>query len=188
MIGRVDVVENHPKLPHVRPDAPTRAQRDALLAERRAEMWRMRVDGWTQQQIAAHYGVSQSAVSQQLAKAYKERPAAAIDEYRAIQLDKLDQAEREALAVMRRRHYVVSQGRIVTAWSEETGQDEPLLDDGPILASIDRIVKISKRRSELLGLDAPTRISVEAERLADEITSMLTAALPNDDDDPDDES
>lgn len=161
-----------------------RAKRTAALAERRAEMWRMRVNGQTQQEIGDHYGISQQAVSEQLRKAYTDRPAAAIDEYRAIELDKLDRAERAVLAVMTRQHVTVSGGSIVMT-PDSTGEMVPLLDDAPVLAAVDRLVKIAKHRADLLGLKAPTKISVEAESLGQEIAELL-GQLGTGDDNSDD--
>src|SRR5512142_145176 len=159
------------------------AQRTAELAERRAEMWRMRVNGYTQQQIGDRYGISQQAVSEQLRKAFTERPAAAVDEYRAVELDKLDRAERAVLEVMTRRHVTVSHGKVIEVWNEETRAEEPLLDDGPVLTAVDRLVRIAQHRADLLGLKAPTRVSVEAESLSQEIAGLLAAALDTGDDD-----
>lgn len=164
--------------------ASTRAQRAAELAERRAEMWRLRVTGWTQQQIADNYGISQQSVSEQLRKAYVERPATAIDEYRLVELDKLDRAERVVIAVMTRRHVTVSGGKIISTVNEH-GEEEPLLDDAPVLAAVDRLVKIAQHRADLLGLKAPTRVSIEAENLSAEISALLAAALADSDDDDD---
>lgn len=164
---------------------PTRAQREALMAERRAEMWRMRVLGHSQQQIADHYGVTQSAVSQQLARAYKDRPATAIDEYRMLELDKLDREERAVLGVMTRRHVTVSNGRVVTVKNED-GTDEPLLDDAPILNAVTVLVKIARHRADLLGLKAPVKVSVEAEQLGAEIKDLVTEWFTAADRDADD--
>lgn len=152
------------------------------MAERRAEMWRMRVTGHSQQQIADHYGITQSAVSQQLARAYKDRPATAIDEYRMLELDKLDQAERAVLAVLTRRHLTVSSGRIVTVANDD-GVDEPLLDDGPVLTAVDRLVKIARHRADLIGLKASVKVSVEAEQLGQEIKDLVNDWFTQGDDD-----
>ena len=35
-----------------------------------------------------------------------------------------------------------------------------LLDDGPVLQAVDRLLKIADRRAKLLGLDAPKRVEV----------------------------
>lgn len=159
-----------------------KSQRTAVLAERRAEMWRMRVNGLTQQEIGDHYGISQQAVSEQLRRAYSARPAAAIDEYRAIELDKMDRAERAVLEVLTRKHVTVSNGNIVMTWDPILREEIPLLDDAPVLAAVDRIVKIAKHRADLLGLQAPTKISVEAETLGQEIAELLHQLDTSDDD------
>lgn len=150
-------------------------------------MWRMRVLGHSQQQIADHYGISQSAVSQQLSRAYKERPATAIDEYRAVELDKLDREERAVLGVMTRRHVTVSNGKIVMVKNED-GFEEPLLDAAPVLAAVTVLVKIARHRADLVGLKAPVKVSVEAEQLGAEIKDLVTEWLAAADRDTDDGS
>jgi hypothetical protein len=45
----------------------------------------------------------------------------------------------------------------------ETGEImDPIIDDAPVLAAIDRLVKIEDRMSKLLGLDAPVQSEVSA--------------------------
>jgi hypothetical protein len=130
------------------------------MAERRAEMMRMIVNGHSQQQIAEHYGITQAAVSQQLKKANAERPAVAVDLRRMIESDKLDRLERVALAVMARRHYVVSSGEIVTIPDPDAGRDVPLVDDGPILSAIKVLTAISRQRALLFGLNEPVKTDI----------------------------
>ena len=58
---------------------------------------------------------------------------------------------------MRAMHYVVAPGgRIVE--DPETGR--PLIDDGPRLQAIDRLIKILNRVAKLRGLDAPQKLEV----------------------------
>ena len=114
-----------------------------------------------------------------------------------MELDELAQAAR---AVLERKHLVVSQGRVVrlgkpyidkeTGEAEvDDGRGEPLEDDAPVLQDIDRLLKIQERRARLLGLDAPQRVSIEAQQLGDAIGALLGALLTDegDDDDLDDE-
>ena len=62
---------------------------------------------------------------------------------------------RETWAVLRPEHVLVSGGRMVK-------QDrEPVPDDGPVLAAIDRLLKIAPRRVGLLGLDTAVTSHVE---------------------------
>src|SRR5690606_8671122 len=58
---------------------------------------------------------------------------------------------------------------------ENTGEEVPLLDDGPILAAADRLLKISERRSKMLGLDKPVQaeVSHKAESVDSELLDVL---------------
>lgn len=92
-----------------------------------------------------------------------------IDAYRALHLERLeaellrlDELEVRARQVLDRHHITVNNGRVITI------NDEPLLDDGPVLQAIDRLVKIedARRRNnesqrKLLGLDAPTKVDAQ---------------------------
>lgn len=61
------------------------------------------------------------------------------------------------------------------------------------LAAVDRVLKIEERRAKLFGLDSPTRLSVDASTLGEEIAKLLDslsghpAAPRPPDDDPDDD-
>ena len=98
---------------------------------------------------------------------------ASVEVYREEQLVELDYLAEEAHKILRARHYVVTQsGKIVD--DPETGQ--PLLDDGPVLAAIDRLVKILDRVAKLRGLDqikvqvlTIDAIEAEIERLSMEL-------------------
>ena len=134
-------------------------------AERDAEAARLRTRGYSYQQIADELGwVSRGdayrAVQRVLADTVKE----AGDEVRAIELARLDGLHVAAMDVLERKHVTVSNGRVVSL--DGSG---PLPDDGPVLAAIDRLLKIQERRARLLGLDAPTKqaISISPDRLAE---------------------
>jgi hypothetical protein len=79
------------------------------------------------------------------------------DEVRALELDRLDQLQQVALAVMGADHPLVSEGRVVRV-EQADGTKVPLQDHGPVLAAMDRFLKIQDRRAKLLGLDAPTKV------------------------------
>jgi|GEM_PF-1902587 len=82
---------------------------------------------------------------------------ASVEVYREEQLEELDYLAEEAHKVMRATHYVVAPGgRIVE--DPETGR--PLIDDGPRLQAIDRLIKILNRVAKLRGLDAPQKLEV----------------------------
>jgi hypothetical protein len=92
-----------------------------------------------------------------------------VDEWRAFELGRLDAAlvrldglEAAARQVLEREHITVNNGRIIVL------DDAPLPDDGPVLAAIDRLIKVedarqrnSESRRKLLGLDAPAKYDAQ---------------------------
>jgi hypothetical protein len=108
----------------------------------------------------------------------------AADVHVQIELAKLDELEAAAWKVLRAKHYVVNQGVIVyLGVSAEEGQrrgwhsvdalkqeliynadgsfKEPLEDDAPVLAAIDRLLKIADHRAKLTGIYAPVKKQLE---------------------------
>lgn len=51
------------------------------------------------------------------------------------------------------------------------------------LGAVDRVLRIQERRARLLGLDSPSRVSLEAENIGAEITALINALTSNDDTD-----
>lgn len=161
------------------------AQRDAVIAE-------MRSRRMTYQQIADELGISTStayeAYQRVLARTIEE-PAA---EARQRELEDLDRAQRAVLEVLEGEHYAVSHGRVVRRWlaweTDEEGNPvldelgkpigiyEDVLDDGPILQAVDRLVKIGESRRKLLGLDAAQKMDVTGE-ITYEIVGVPTEEL-----------
>ncbi|MFD9764733.1 hypothetical protein ACFWXI_14520 [[Kitasatospora] papulosa] len=132
-------------------------------AQRDAEAARLRARGLTYQQIADELGwTSRGDAHHAVQRALEATVKEAADEVRAIELDRLDTLYVAAMDVLERQHVTVSNGRVVSL------NEEPLPDDGPVLAAIDRLLKIQERRSKLLGLDAPSKaaISITPDRLA----------------------
>ncbi len=130
--------------------------RRADVAARRTRVVRMRTQGVPYAVIAAELGVSEETAKKDWQRALGELrrdQAATADEARTLEAAKLDAAECEAWRVLRAAHVMISGGRIVL------GDDGvPLPDDGPVLAAIDRLLRVSARRAALLGLNAPARI------------------------------
>jgi len=141
-------------------------------AQRDAEACRLRVRGLSYGEIATQLGYANDtaaslAIRRQLAATVTE----AANELRQFEVERLNIYERAALGVLERKHVTVSQGRIIMMG------DTPLLDDAPVLAAIDRLLKIQERRAKLLGLDAPTRVQVVTVDLVDAEIARLTAEL-----------
>src|ERR1017187_5962990 len=125
-------------------------------AEIDTETLKLRSKGWTYRQIANHMGIEPSTAFYRCQRALAEIPAETADEYRRLELEKLDAQEQKANEVLAREHVFVSQGGKVVY-----DGPEKLLDSGPILQAINTLLKIGERRSRLLGLDAPVKQSVE---------------------------
>jgi hypothetical protein len=135
--------------------------RTVAQIERDSQAVELRRRGLSYRQIAAqlewkNQASAYEAVKRGLADAITE-PAA---EVRRLELDRLDEYQRHALRVLATPHWTVSQG-VVVKLEDANGAEQPLADDAPVLAALDRLIKISERRARLLGLDAPARTRVE---------------------------
>jgi hypothetical protein len=125
-------------------------------ARRDAEACRLRVRGATFARIAEELGYADRRTALRgVERALRESVTEPAESLRALELARLDAWLVEAWAVMEREHVTVQHGKVVCG-----ADGEPLRDDGPVLAAIDRLVKISERRSKLLGMDAPVRAEV----------------------------
>ncbi|MFF0140464.1 hypothetical protein ACFYRN_28870 [Streptomyces sp. NPDC005227] len=149
----------------------TTAQRDARAAE-------LRDEGWKLEDIATELGYhDRSHARQGIRRAIRsvtEGPAKALV---AREADRLDTLYEAALEVLQRDHVTVSHGKVI---KDDAGNI--LIDDGPKLAAIDRLVKVRESYRKLLGLDAPSRVSVDAQQLGDEINTLLNRVAADDDD------
>jgi hypothetical protein len=136
-------------------------------AERDAEACRMRADAQSYQTISDHLGYGHASNARRAVEAMlRDTVADDVATLRALVLERLDRAERAVLEVMRTRHLTVSHGRVIKVPDPDAPPDDPdrevpLLDDGPVLQAVDRLLKIAQRRSALLGLDAPTKIQTD---------------------------
>jgi hypothetical protein len=139
-------------------------------AEREAKAAQLRSRGMSYRQIAAELGVdthtAHNDVQSALAAIVAEPAAAA----QALELERLDAMYARALQVMEAHHVTVSNGRVVTL------DDSPLPDDGPVLAAINTLVRISESRRKLLGLDSPVKTQISG-GLTYEVVGVDTAAL-----------
>lgn len=138
---------------------------------RDAEAFRLRAKGLTYDEIAIAQGYyDKSHVARSIKRHLANTVPPAADEYRNIMDSQLDELYRRGLAVLDAKHYTVSHGQIVYHPDDNefgAGPRIPLEDDAPVLAAIDRLLKIQARRAALWGLDAPTaqRIQVQNVRV-----------------------
>lgn len=156
--------------------APYRKANPAERAQRAVIVFDLKLQGHSYQRIEAitqdpngptggtriAAGTARDLLREEAARRVDPR----IDAWRAIVVERLeasherlDRMEQAARKVLERHHITVNNGRII----EHDG--EPLLDDGPVLAAIDRLGRIEDARlrnneslRRLFGLDAPAKV------------------------------
>lgn len=152
--------------------------RTVKTAERDAEAARLRAQGWSYQRIADELGWADKGTAHRaVQRVLQETVQDAGEDLRVMERERLDRLSEAAWTVLERQHITVSNGKIIHL------DGEPLPDDGPVLQAIDRLLRISESRRKLEGLDAPSRVSVDAVTIGEEITSILdrlTGAGPDD--------
>jgi len=159
-------------------DGKGRYTRTQDSAERDANAARLRADGANYDEIAREMGYGSAASAwkavDRALRATVAEPAARV---RTIELARLDILLWEAWKVLRARHIVVNQGRVVL--DPDSGQ--PLHDHGPVLQAIDRVLKIQERRARLLGLDAPVKVeAITVDQIEAEIARLAAELGMND--------
>lgn len=182
-----------------RPGGPapyTRASR-ATRAERAAIVFDLTLQGLTARQIdelsqdphgpTGGHRISTTTVKEMIHQEAARRVDPKVDAWRAVQvirleaaLARLDGLEAAAVKVLEREHITVNNGRIIMRG------DEPLLDDGPVLAAVDRLVKIEDARvrngealRRILGLDMPVKVDATVHEVSQqdvELQQMLSEA------------
>ncbi|WP_033260608.1 hypothetical protein [Amycolatopsis vancoresmycina] len=154
-----------------RPDAAEQIE----VARRRSQAIALRSQGRTWAAIADELGYSdKGAACKDVTRALdaeRRELAETADLHRAEQVELLDELTRRAFEILDKDHLTVSHGRVVRLgqpYVTEQGIAEidqnagaPVLDDGPKLAAIDRLLRIAERRAKLLGLDLPVKQAIE---------------------------
>ena len=119
-------------------------QRRAEELKRARQVWELRLGGATIRQIADQLGISVGGVHKILKREFKQRREAIegmAEQYRQAELERLD--------MMWAKLFPIAIHGAVTKLS---------------LDATDKLLKISKRRSEILGFDAPQKIENTGEQ------------------------
>lgn len=124
------------------------ATKDTLAA-------RLRATGMSYREIAAKLEYAdESGAHRAVSRALAAVPVEAVNELRAIECERLDELTRRLWDVLNTRYPLLNPD------VELVGPDgKPVADPAPILAVVDRLLRISERRAKLLGLDAPMRVA-----------------------------
>jgi len=141
-------------------------------AQRAARAAHLRSRGMSYSKIALELSYNDaSAARKACQRALLAIVAEPAEDLRKVELIRLDMMWVAALAVLEAKHFTVSQGKLIYI-----GED-PLEDDAPVLAAIDRLLKIQERRSKLYGLDAPVKTDVTITDGIDQQIQALVAQL-----------
>ena len=142
--------------------------------------------------ISRELGYSVYYIRKQYKKALHAIIVPAVEDHRKLQLIRMDRLHEEAMRVLTTFHPVIAQGVIMrdvvedefgNVVREDTEEGlrpkyTRLKDSGPVLAAIDRILKIEERRAKLLGLDAPAKTALTNPAGDKEATSSVQFYIP----------
>jgi hypothetical protein len=134
----------------------TRAERQTQAAQRRTQVLQARLTGATFEDIGRQLGISTTRAYQLYTDALQRTVKEPADRLRTLELQRLDQLQAAAVAVLRSRHVVIQGGRPVV-----DRQGRPYPDHGPVLGAITALLRISESRRKLLGLDAPAKVDAQ---------------------------
>lgn len=158
-----------------------------VVAERRSKAIRLRNTGHSWYDVAkilsreygyyldAHGEPSSAAAAMDVARALKIQRTElnqSLEEMIQLADARYDDMRRVVLQIMARPHYVIQNGGLV-----EGLDGEPLRDDGPVLAAIDRWLKIEERWAKMHGVDATKELRIALERRTDLEAGAVTEAI-----------
>ncbi len=127
-------------------DTPEAAEFDARVIG-------LRKQGLTFREIADEVDRTVSHVYKSFQRGLKRITAPNVNEYREAQLLRIESERAIVEDILLGLHVTVSNGRVFG--------DIP--DSAPVLAAIDRLIKLDAQEADLLGLKAATKMSVDAQ-------------------------
>ncbi len=141
---------------------PHRLSNPAETAKRQIRAYELKLQGWSYRRIAAAMTaegmeVSHQTVANLIKAAIDERVDPLVEEYRALELEKLEEAERPL-------------------W-QQILSDDPR-DRGRLARNVEVLIRVSERRSRLLGLDAPQQAELNAtvQHKPDDVLALIETA------------
>jgi len=127
----------------------------------RARIVELRDEGLTFREIAAEVNRDVHTTWNHYQKAMRDIPAPMVAAHaeqvanrREEQLRRIDMEREAVLEVLAARHVTVSNGKVMYE------EDRPILDDAPVLAAVDRLIKLDDQEAKLLGLNAKSEVNV----------------------------
>ena len=153
--------------------------RSLKTAQRDHDALALKVKGQSLQRIANELGyASKGAVSTAIRRAFRDLPGPGTEDEKRLDLERIDRLIEASWEVLEREHVAYSNGQVIRRRTglvelDESGLErlddkgktiplyEEVLDDGPLLASVDRIRSLLERRAKIIGYDAPARSRIE---------------------------
>jgi hypothetical protein len=146
-------------------------------AQRDADAAALRAKGWSFQRIANELGfASKGKAHDAVSRAFADIPTEDTEEAKRLDLERIDRLLEFTWDVLEREHVTISDGHVVRrkigTEHDENGYErlddegkptplyEDVMDDDPVLRSVDRIAKLLERRAKIIGYDAPARSEV----------------------------
>jgi len=148
---------------------PGPLDKNAETAVRRAAVVDRYRLGRTFKQIGEELGFSTQRAHEIYWDAMNAVQRKSVEARRAQMEDQLDEVVRVASRVMAADHIAHSNGRVVTMTDPETGEDTPVLDDGPKLDAGRTIIAAQARLAKMIGADAATKVESEVSVLRYEV-------------------
>jgi hypothetical protein len=141
------------------------------LEGRNGAIYRAWLLGTTQEALAERHDLTQQRVSDIIRSVQAGIPEEDLAERRRKMLDTLDVLSEVAADLMESPLApAYSNGRIML---DDAGQ--PILDVGPRLAALDRVLKVGERQAKLMGLDAAQKVDVSVSEQAKQAAAQAAA-------------
>lgn len=147
-------------------------QHTIINAEQDAEAARLRAQGLGFRQIAEHQGCSLSVAHERVYRAIAAVPVEAVGQLRAVENARLDELTTKLWDILTAVHPLVSHGKLM-----KNDDGHVLLDDGPVIAAANSLLRVMERRARLNGLDAPMQHDVKVSDAIDADIERLVAEL-----------
>lgn len=145
----------------------------AQRAELAAKAYSMALKGETYTAIGKALGVSRTTVATLCSEYVTELTVPLADDMRKREDDKLNRLEALAWKLLADKHIAYQHGKVVML------DGSAIEDTEPVFKAIDRVLKVSERRSKLWGIDMPTKSehTIRTDSVVDDSILALVAEM-----------